>query len=182
MDKTFEDLNKDLEQSIKNKNDLISKKNSEKREQKEIYDAIRKEYRKLQQEIFDKNFASDFKNLTEMYKKYEKGYGLMSVYLQDYEKSLEIINFDKDTELNLICKGNCPNYWDSIQELKKFKLSKESFHLLVEERAETIPDDNDIPSAPIVRYIVGEKKFSFKDKKKAYEYFNELFKKKILGL
>ena len=175
MDKTFEDLNKDLEQSIK-------KKNSEKREQKEIYDAIREEYIKLQQEIFDKNFVSDFKNLTEMYKKYEKGYGLMSVYLQDYEKSLEIINFDKDTELNLICKGNCPNYWDSIQELKKFKLSKESFHLLVEERAETIPDDNDIPSAPIVRHIVGEKKFSFKDKKKAYEYFNELFKKKILGL
>ena len=177
MKKIFEDLNKDLE-------DSISKKDAEEKEKMRIYDEVNSKYKKLQAEIFEKNFAKDFKRLQELYKKYEKGHGLISLYFQDYEKSLQIINYDTDTEINITWEGDSPAryYFKDIKALKEFKVSKESFHLLVEERKETI-DDYDAPAlAPLVRRVVAHKKFSFKDKKLAYEYFHQLFKKKILNL
>ena len=165
-----------LEKSIKNSKDKKS-------EQQKIYNEVTEKHLSLKEKIFKNNLIDDFKNLEKIYQKnkdtdidvrfLENGYILKISKKISYPENSSI-------EISLSLKGKNPSMFDDLKILEKFKISEDNFYLKVEE----LGDYEDWDDSPFgaMRKKISEKQFVIKEKEECYGYFNELFKKKILGL
>ena len=166
MSDFFDNLDKSIEVS-KNK----------KSEKDKIYKKIIEEHFSLQKKIFKNDLLDDFKKLENIFKKNKN--------LDIDPRLLEngcVLKVSKDfrdpshssIEIKLLLGSNYPS---SFENLNNFIISKDNFYLLVEDLGDW-EDDAPFP----MRIVNSEKKFLLKDKHSCYEYFNKLFKERILNL
>jgi len=167
----------DLDKSIKNSKDV-------KLEQEKIYNEIIKKHYALKDKIFKKELIDDFRNLETIYKKNK-----------DKDENIEINFFvnictlkitkklsypeGSSKQIVLSFEGRRPDMFDDLKVLEKFKISEDNLYLRVEDLGDYEWDESPFGGS---RQIISIKKFTIKEKKFCYEYFNNLFKKKILVL
>jgi len=165
-----------LEKSIKNSKDKKS-------EQQKIYNEVTEKHLSLKEKIFKNNLIDDFKNLEKIYQKNKDTdidvRFLVNGYILKISKKISYPE-NSSIEISLSFKGKNPRMFDDLKILEKFKISEDNFYLKVEE----LGDYEDWDDSPFgaMRKNISEKQFAIKEKEECYEYFNELFKKKILGL
>jgi hypothetical protein len=140
----------------------------EKKLHKELYDKICTEQSVLTRKYFEENLSSDFEKLSEIYKNYKKK---LSVDFYKKNKELSIRLFDyfnsevTEMKISLFFTSDYPNKDEKLEKLKKYEISDDKMYLSV------TWDSN---------FMKNEKIFKLREKEKAYEYFNDLFKSKIL--
>jgi hypothetical protein len=139
----------------------------EKKLHKELYDKICTEQSVLTRKYFEENLSSDFEKLSEIYKNYKKR---LSVDFYKKNKELSIRLFDYfnseviEMKISLFFTSDYPNKDEKLEKLKKYEISDDKMYLSV------TWDSN---------FMKNEKIFKLREKEKAYEYFNDLFKSKI---
>ena len=145
---------------------------------------LRKKIREFKEEIYNKNLIKDFIEIEKLCKKHSKNDEGINVKLDSeiYELQVtkkDIIFGDEIGEcgikIELIDSKIVPLYESSKKELnylKSYKFLETNFYINV----------IDIGQLKSSRFPVSEKKFQIRNKEKSYEYFIDLFKKKILFL
>jgi len=148
----------------------------EKKLHKELYDKISTEQSALTRKYFKENISSDFKKLSEIYKKSETKRCKVDFFEKNRELSIRLYkHFHPEVtkmKISLWFTSDYPNEDDKLESLKKWEILDNNMYF-------SVSWDNE-------EYFVNrkfsnnEKYFSLRDKEKAYEYFNDLFKSKIL--
>jgi hypothetical protein len=148
----------------------------EKHLQKALYKKIYDSQFVLTQKYFEENISSDFEKLSRIYQEKKK-------------KSLEVVFFKKDRELSIksydyfnpeVVKKQIslwflffyPDKDEKLEKLKKYKISNDNMYFSVSW------SNGHYYSVSIL--TKNHKIFYLKEKEKAYEHFNDLFKSKIL--
>jgi hypothetical protein len=147
----------------------------EKKLHKELYDKICTEQSVLTRKYFEENLSSDFEKLSEIYKNYKKK---LSVDFYKKNKELSIRLFDyfnsevTEMKISLFFTSDYPNKDEKLEKFKKYEISDDKMYLSVtwDSKEYFVVSD----------FMKNEKRFKLREKEKAYEYFNDLFKSKIL--
>ena len=174
MSDIIDDLDKDLSSS------KLESSNKELEKEK-----ICKNFKKLEELVYEKYFKKDFDKLEAIVKKHlPHQESEISIYnrfgkfevergdfiLDDYETALVDIDVDYILEENYIPEVQ------NLDELKKKKFQENDFGLRISYKGD---DDYSDPIAPM-RPILEQKSFKLNEKDLAFKYFNELLKKHIL--
>ena len=164
----------------------ISKKKKEKDNKETLINELRDKIYKFEKEVYTKYLSKDFIELEKIYRKHTSKEEGISV---DFRSNIYEIRIDKEytfneyslegIEIKLFHNKRVPFYIDDeIKLLKNYKFVESNFNIKICELGDW--SDNSTFSAS--RIIKSEKEFKIQEKEKAYEFFNELFKKKILYL
>jgi hypothetical protein len=174
MSDIIDDLDKDLSSS------KLESSNKELEKEK-----ICKNFKKLEELVYEKYFKKDFDKLEIVVKKHlSHQESKISIYnrfgkfevergdfiLDDYETALVDIDVDYILEENYIPEAQ------SLDELKKKKFQENDFGLRISYKGD---NDYSDPIAPM-RPILEQKSYKLNEKDSAFKYFNELLKKHIL--
>ena len=146
----------------------------EKKLHKELYDKICTEQTALTRKYFEENLLSDFEKLSKIYKNYNKK---LSVYFYEENKELSISLYEyfhpevTKMKISLWFTSDYPNEDEKLERLKKYEILDDKMYFSVSwDNREYFVNRN---------FLKNEKIFKLREKEKAYEYFNNLFKFKL---
>ena len=146
----------------------------EKKLHKELYDKICTEQTALTRKYFEENLLSDFEKLSKIYKNYNKK---LSVYFYEENKELSIRLYEyfhpevTKMKISLWFTSDYPNEDEKLERLKKYEILDDKMYFSVSwDNREYFVNRN---------FLKNEKIFKLREKEKAYEYFNNLFKSKL---
>ena len=146
----------------------------EKKLHKELYDKICTEQSALTRKYFEENLLSDFEKLSKIYKNYNKK---LSVYFYEKNKELSIRLYEHfhpevtKMKISLWFTSDYPNEDEKLERLKKYEILDDKMYFSVSwDNREYFVNRN---------FLKNEKIFKLREKEKAYEYFNNLFKSKL---
>ena len=146
----------------------------EKKLHKELYDKICTEQTALTRKYFEENLLSDFEKLSKIYKNYNKK---LSVYFYEENKELSIRLYEyfhpevTKMKISLWFTSDYPNEDEKLERLKKYEILDDKMYFSVSwDNREYFVNRN---------FLKNEKIFKLREKEKAYEYFNNLFKFKL---
>ena len=146
----------------------------EKKLHKELYDKICTEQYALTRKYFEENLLSDFEKLSKIYKNYNKK---LSVYFYEKNKELSIRLYEHfhpevtKMKISLWFTSDYPNEDEKLERLKKYEILDDKMYFSVSwDNREYFVNRN---------FLKNEKIFKLREKEKAYEYFNNLFKSKL---
>ena len=145
--------------------------------QEELYKKIIDTQSTLTRKYFDENLSSDFEKLSKIFREVRMGEVKLSIGVELFEEELSIRlknpEYTTTYQISLFFTSDYPDEDDKLEKLKKYKITNDNMCFSVS-WCNTYYSTNE--SRP------NEKKFTLKKKEKAYEYFNDLFKSKILIL
>ena len=146
----------------------------EKKLHKELYDKICTEQSALTRKYFEENLLSDFEKLSKIYKNYNKK---LSVDFYEKNKELSIRLYEHfhpevtKMKISLWFTSDYPNEDEKLERLKKYEILDDKMYFSVSwDNREYFVNRN---------FLKNEKIFKLREKEKAYEYFNNLFKSKL---
>ena len=146
----------------------------EKKLHKELYDKICTEQSALTRKYFEENLLSDFEKLSKIYKNYNKK---LSVYFFEKNKELSIRLYEHfhpevtKMKISLWFTSDYPNEDEKLERLKKYEILDDKMYFSVSwDNKQYYVNRN---------FLKNEKIFKLREKEKAYEYFNNLFKSKL---
>ena len=146
----------------------------EKQLHKELYNKICTEQSALTRKYFEENLLSDFEKLSKIYKNYNKK---LSVYFYEKNKELSIRLYEHfhpevtKMKISLWFTSDYPNEDEKLERLKKYEILDDKMYFSVSwDNREYFVNRN---------FLKNEKIFKLREKEKAYEYFNNLFKSKL---
>ena len=146
----------------------------EKKLHKELYDKICTEQSALTRKYFEENLLSDFEKLSKIYKNYNKK---LSVDFYEKNKELSIRLYEHfhpevtKMKISLWFTSDYPNEDEKLERLKIYEILDDKMYFSVSwDNREYFVNRN---------FLKNEKIFKLREKEKAYEYFNNLFKSKL---
>ena len=153
----------------------------EKKLHKELYNKICTEQSALTRKYFKENISSDFKKLSEIYKKSETKRFKVNFFEKNNELTIFHFHMLSSSEIKVIIgqvslwlSSNYPSDDEELEKLKKYEISKDNIIFSVSHHREVGGFKLN------TKFIPYEETYKLKEKEKAYEYFNDLFKSKIL--
>lgn len=146
----------------------------EKKLHKEFYDKICMKQTALTRKYFEENLLSDFEKLSKMYKNYNKKL-FVDFYKVNKELSIRLYeHFHPEVtkmKISLWFTSDYPNEDEKLERLKKYEILDDKMYFSVSwDNREYFVNRN---------FLKNEKIFKLREKEKAYEYFNNLFKSKL---
>lgn len=145
--------------------------------QEELYKKIIDTQSTLTQKYFDENLSSDFQKLSKIYKEHRVGKVKLSIGVELFKEQLSIRlvnpNCNPVYQISLFFTSDYPDDDEKLEKLKKYKITNNNMYFSVSVCTHYYSPYNERPN---------ETKFTLKKKEKAYKYFNDLFKSKILIL
>ena len=146
----------------------------EKKLHKELYDKICTEQTALTRKYFEENLLSDFEKLSKIYKNYNKKF--VDFYKENPELSISLYEYFHPEvtkmKISLWFTSDYPNEDEKLERLKKYEILDDKMYFSVSwDNKQYFVNRN---------FLKNEKIFKLREKEKAYEYFNDLFKSKIL--
>ena len=145
----------------------------EKKLHKELYDKICTEQSALTRKYFEENLLSDFEKLSKIYKNYNKKF--VDFYKENKELSIRLYEYFHPEvtkmKISLWFTSDYPNEDEKLERLKKYEILDDKMYFSVSwDNREYFVNRN---------FLKNEKIFKLREKEKAYEYFNNLFKSKL---
>jgi len=146
----------------------------EKQLHKELYNKICTEQSALTRKYFEENLLSDFEKLSKIYKNYNKKF--VDFYKENKELSIRLYEYFHPEvtkmKISLCFTSDYPNEDEKLERLKKYEILDDKMYFSVSwDNKQYYVNRN---------FLKNEKIFKLREKEKAYEYFNDLFKSKIL--
>ena len=146
----------------------------EKQLHKELYNKICTEQSALTRKYFEENLLSDFEKLSKIYKNYNKKF--VDFYKENKELSIRLYEYFHPEvtkmKISLWFTSDYPNEDEKLERLKKYEILDDKMYFSVSwDNKQYYVNRN---------FLKNEKIFKLREKEKAYEYFNDLFKSKIL--